>query len=249
MAANLLYRSSIQIPPATTQIKDSPLTHEEMDGNFKSLDLAIDEVMLTLSELTFTPTSISTFFVSGQNTTILETGTVVPSVSLTWALSGGSSSQTIDNNIGNIPNGITTVLAVGPFSTTQTWNLTVTSISPVSVSYTKTKTATLSFQQKRYWGVSTLSALTNSDILSLNSEFATTKSKQIVYDATGGRWLYYAYPASFGPLQFVSVNNFPFSDYSEMLITLTNSSGYDELYRLISFNRLQNGTSIPVVWS
>lgn len=36
--ANLTYRTPDPTPPVETTNKSQPLTHEEMDGNFKSLD-------------------------------------------------------------------------------------------------------------------------------------------------------------------------------------------------------------------
>ena len=39
--AELTYRTTTQVPPLTTTVKDQPLTYEEMDGNLKSLDVDI----------------------------------------------------------------------------------------------------------------------------------------------------------------------------------------------------------------
>ena len=42
--ANITYRTPTQIPPTETVVKNTPLTYEEMDGNFKSLDNDIQGV-------------------------------------------------------------------------------------------------------------------------------------------------------------------------------------------------------------
>lgn len=41
--AELTYRTPTQIPPVSTTTKNAPLTYEEMDGNFKSID---DDIQL-----------------------------------------------------------------------------------------------------------------------------------------------------------------------------------------------------------
>jgi hypothetical protein len=41
--AELTYRTTTPTPPTTTTVKDQPLTYEEMDGNFKSIN---DDVAL-----------------------------------------------------------------------------------------------------------------------------------------------------------------------------------------------------------
>ena len=70
MAANLIYRTATQVPPSTTQVKTSPLTHEEMDGNLKSLDAAIDIVSndldaLPTDELTLTNKTLTNPVING----------------------------------------------------------------------------------------------------------------------------------------------------------------------------------------
>lgn len=42
--ANITYRTPTQIPPSATTTKNAALTYEEMDGNWKSLDNAINAV-------------------------------------------------------------------------------------------------------------------------------------------------------------------------------------------------------------
>lgn len=77
--ANLTYRTSLQTAPAATTVKSTPLTHEEMDGNWKSLDSAVtavdtktqfvNRVLTGLSGtnvLTATSTPTSTVYATGQ---------------------------------------------------------------------------------------------------------------------------------------------------------------------------------------
>lgn len=77
--ANLTYRTSPQTAPAATTVKSTPLTHEEMDGNWKSLDSAVtavdtktqfvNRVLTGLSGtnvLTATSTPTSTAYATGQ---------------------------------------------------------------------------------------------------------------------------------------------------------------------------------------
>lgn len=250
MAANLIYRTSTQIPPSTTQIKTSPLTHEEMDGNLKSLDAAIDAVIASITEINFVPADIASYLIDGASSVTQETGSSKSSVALTWTLTGSApTTQSISNGVGAVAVGTLNRTVTGPFTANQTWVLTVTDNSPGGASFSDTATVSLNFRQKRYWGVSTSTSLNSAGILALSNEFATSKAKSITYNATGGRYIYYAYPASFGAIASVLVNGLAFSDFTETLVNFTNASGFTESYRVLRFNSLQNGASIPVVWA
>lgn len=246
---NIKYRTEIPEIPTQNSVKVEPLTHREMDGNFKSLSDAIDAIALQLSGLTFTPAQIQSINIDSSSSVIVETGSTKSNVVLTWTLTGATpTGQNINNGVGSIGIGTLNRTVVGPFTTSQSWTLTVTSTTPTGQTMTDTRTVNLNFRQKRYWGVSTLTTLNNSQILALNNEFATNNTKVVTYNATGGRYLYYAYPQSFGAVNNVTVNGLSFSDFTETITALTNSSGFSENYRVIRFNNIQNGAAITVDW-
>lgn len=210
----------------------------------------IDEMQQQIDELAYLPPSIETLLIDGAASKTVEVGSSVASVSLSWTLSGDTpDSQTIDQGVGSVPVGTTSKVAAGPFTASRTWTLTVSDTSPAGNPAQDTAQVSLLFRQKRYWGVSANPSLSSTDILALSSEFATSRGKSVTYDATGGRYPYYCYPASWGALGGVTVGGLAFSDYVESIQPFTNASGHTEDYRVIRFNSLQNGANIPVVWS
>jgi hypothetical protein len=108
----------------------------------------------------------------------------------------------------------------------------------------------LSVTAKRYCGVSTEPTLDSAGILALgNSEVASDLEKTVKYDATGGRYLYYAYPAALGPLTNVTVAGLFFSDYAVTVVPFTDEGGNTENYIVVRIRNLQTGSAIPVTWA
>ncbi len=108
---------------------------------------------------------------------------------------------------------------------------------------------TVAFLPKRYWGVSALASLDDAGIISLSQELSASKNKAVTYDCSGGRYFYFAYPASSGLPANVTVGGLAFSDYTVTLQSFTNASGYTQDYNVVRCNNLQTGAAINVVWA
>lgn len=190
-----------------------------------------------LDALLYVSSTISNFVTTPA---VAEVGSTVPSVALSWTLNKPVSSQTIPG----IPldPGTRVTSATGPFTADHSWTLTADD-GKTSVS----ATATLQFQQKRYWGVSASPTLTNDQVLALSSEFATNRNKTVIYDASGGAYPYFCYPVGFGEPS-VTVGGLSFSDINSTIQTATNASGYASSYRVVRFNGLQTGSAIVATW-
>lgn len=203
-----------------------------------------------LAQVQYVPTAIASLLIDGQGSKTLEVGASAASVGLSWSLTGAAPTLQSINGVGTVPVGTLAATANGPFTTNQTFTLTVGGTSPNGTVTTTTASVGLSFQKKRYWGVSTLAALDSVGVLALgSSEFSTGRSMSVSYNATGGKYPYYAYPAAFGPISGVTVNGLPFSDFSASVVSVTNSFGVTENYNVVRFNSLQNGSNIGVNWS
>ncbi|MFC0407904.1 hypothetical protein [Roseomonas elaeocarpi] len=178
---------------------------------------------------------------------VVEKGASVASVVLTVARNRTDLPVAITGaSTATIPAGQTSVTVNGPFTAAASWTATITDGKA-----TDTATASLAFQDKAYWGTSAKATLTSADILALgNSAFATgLGSRSVTYDATGGKYPFYAYPASFGTPAAVTVGGLGFSDFSVTDQAFTNASGATSTYRVLRFNTIQNGSAIKVVWA
>jgi hypothetical protein len=114
---------------------------------------------------------------------------------------------------------------------------------------TSSSQTTIAFRNKRYWGMSGSDSLNNAGVLGLSSEFATDCNKSVTYGATGGKYLYYAFPVSFGTPSDVIVGGLSFSDLTVSTLSLTNASWHIESYNVIRLNNRQTGPAIAVVWA
>ncbi len=103
--------------------------------------------------------------------------------------------------------------------------------------------------RKRYWGISTNpniagSGMASQLVLDLQNEFAESREMTKTIDATGGHYLYFAYPQSWGQASFV-FNTFPTS-FLEQVIAFTNEENDTEDYYLYRSLNLQHGNQLTV---
>lgn len=234
---------NVDVPKATVEECDAA---ERDDVAVTPLGLShykdrLDELEAELAALLYVPVDI-TSFTNNYNT--LEIGQVVnTTITLTWAINKDVTVQTVNN--GSLDPTLRTILvaAVPPISTDKTFTMSATDGQT-----TDSASTSIVFRNKRYWGVSPNTTLTNSEIIALSSEFSTSKTKDVTYNATGGNYVYYAYPSSFGNLSAVKVGGLSFSDYTTTVINFTNASGYSSSYNLIRINNIQTGSNIQVHW-
>jgi len=94
-----------------------------------------------------------------------------------------------------------------------------------------------------YWGVSE-GAVDQAAVLAGSSEQSETFVKTVVYNCTGGRYPWFAIPASFGVPASVMIGSLSFSDFSVAPIVING-----ENYNVLRFNLIQHGAAIPVMWA
>jgi hypothetical protein len=133
-----------------------------------------------------------------------------------------------------------TATAVGPFTSDQSWTITGNTATE-----TKQATTSLQFRSKRQWGVSPSLSLTDGQVLALSGELATSRVQTRTLDATGGNYLWFAWPADFGAPDFW-VGGFQNTAWVETIRDVENASGYVRSYRLYRSTFLQNGSGIVV---
>lgn len=104
------------------------------------------------------------------------------------------------------------------------------------------KTISYSFSLKKYWGTSSSKNLTNSDILSLSSGWATRTMGKTKFDCTGGKYIYYIIPSSiYGNGVEFWVNGFVSTDTIVDDVIVTNSYNVSEPYKIIRLTNIQTG--------
>lgn len=222
---------------AVTTLPDSKVTH--IHPTYTTVKDALDYLLYMQPEITSFSNNINT----------VEIGSTVSNVLLSWAVNKTMASLNINNGVGAIAIVSDTSKQLSGLSLTSntSWTLTATDDEGTSV----TKTTGITFLNKRYWGVSASASLTTSaQIIALGSEFGSNYNMSKTLDATGGKYLYFAVPSSFG----LTVNNFKVgglsnSDWVKTTISFTNASGYTTNYDIFRSGNIQTGSAILVAIS
>lgn len=199
--------------------------------------------------ISFISPKIDTFKINDATAIVLETGDSLSNPLFTWALSGAEPYISVISGIGSVL-AQTQYQDTGTYTTNQNWTLSIVSKNPINQDISATNTVSLTFKDKIYWGGLVTDSITNQDIFNLgNSAFESGLERTVLYDATGGKYLYYVYPAYLGQISLVLVNGLSFSDYTEWDMSFTNSHSVSKLYHIVRFDHLQHGTNIEVKWA
>lgn len=97
---------------------------------------------------------------------------------------------------------------------------------------------------RRYFGSSANTIMSNSDILTLNKEMCSTIVNTHTYDCTGGKYIWICYPSRFGAAKFM-VNDFE-TTFELTVQNVTNEDAYTESFNCYRSFRLQHGSNIIV---
>lgn len=166
----------------------------------------------------------------------VEIGSTVNSVSLGWSLNKDATIQTID--------GVAIDTKLRSFiyenlnlKNNKTYTLKVVDEKDASA----TKTTTISFLNKIYWGVgSKENGFIGEDIKNLsNSALASGKSVTKDFNVNN-QYIYFAYPTRFGVGSF-SVGGFGGGFEPAETVSFTNNSGYTENYYVYRSTNLLSG--------
>ncbi len=246
--------------PTTSTVGGIPAGTTFPAASLTTLQQVFDMLLYPYQSPSFTAFSISSLGGASAVGNTLEVGDSISSDrTFTWSTSQSSNINTNSISIIDQTNSdavIATGLANdGSESTTYT-SITKTSatshvfrIEAVNTqSATLSSTYTVNWRHRRWWGTSSNTNLSSSNILNLsNDEFSTSRSKSFSIDGNG-QYLYYAYPASFGTATF-TVNGLLNTAWTLEVVNHTNASGWPENYNVYRSNTIQNGTGISIAIS
>lgn len=195
-----------------------------------------------IADLLYKEISISAFSVSPAGA---EKGSTVTSATISYTMNKVPSTATLDGTARTISQASGSISLTG-LSITQnkTWTLAVADERGATAS----KTATLHFVNKVYYGVATIPGTVNSAfILGLaNGELTSTKARTITVNPGSGEYIWYAVPVSYGTCSF-NVGGFDGGFEAPTTISHTNASGYTENYYVYrSTNAALGSTTVKV---
>ena len=151
----------------------------------------------------------------------------------------------IDNGVGDVLGTVSKTITGANLTTDTTYTLTAEDEKSASV----TKSVSIKFLNSIYYGATTEEHVDDSaKILALEkSNLATEKKLSYTFDCTGGKYITFAMPTTFG----LDVSNFKVGGLSNSAwdietVQHTNASGHQEEYKVFRSHDIQNGSAILV---
>lgn len=202
-----------------------------------SYDGSFDNVQEALDDLFYAAPSINSFTGGSSN----EIGSTITAVNLAWTLNKDVTSQSLNQGIGAIGVALRAhALSDLSLTTNTTYTLTVGDGTNTDVASTS-----VSFLNKCYWGVSTETELDDAAVLALDSQLSSSRVQSRTFDCSGGRYFYFAFPASFGTPTF-KVGGLAFSAMTSVVRNFENASGHTASFQIWRVNDIQTGSAIAV---
>nr|WP_052662305.1 phage tail protein [Bacteroides acidifaciens] len=172
------------------------------------------------------------FTISFAGGGIYEKGSI-RTINLTWDYDRDITSQSV--------NGETIAVDIRTKQYTDVGSDSTYNLSAVYDGQTYTKSTSVEFRLKKYYGVSAHETLTDEEVLALNASWAVRVQNSTVFDCTGGKYPYYILPASMASgIQFW-MGGLRNSDWTEEVRDITNTYGHTESYTIFRLNSIQTG--------
>ena len=172
------------------------------------------------------------FTISFAGGGIYEKGSL-QTINLTWDYDRDITSQSV--------NGETIAIDIRTKQYTDVVSDSTYNLSAVYDGRTYTKSTSVEFRLKKYYGVSAHETLTDEEVLALNASWAVRVQNSTVFDCTGGKYPYYILPASMASgIQFW-IGGLRNSDWTAEVRDITNTYGHTESYTIFRLNSIQTG--------
>lgn len=170
--------------------------HADLRKEMEKTDTRVASLEERVAELLY----VAIAFTGGSSTpSEAEIGASVASVVLKWTTNKTPATLTLDGTA--LGTAETTRTMAGPFTTNKTWALRATDERGAAA----TRTLSLTFKSKAYWGVGTATGghITSAVVNGLSGQaFATGRGRTFTANAGAGQYIYYVFPKAWGTPTF-----------------------------------------------
>lgn len=217
------------------QVLKTPIVNDIKRGGAKSALSAEQGKILAkrISDLEYFPIAINSLTI---DTPIVEMGTTVSKLFLSWTLNKNPKTQHLDGQ--EVPITQRNYLLNKTITTTTNLTLRVTDERETPAS----KTATIQFLNGVYYGVSSSEIIDSRGILTLHKELSNSKSRTFSVNCGVNDHIYYCLPSRLGACTFF-VGGFEGGFTKTSTISFVNSSGYSENYDIYKSNNKNLGNT------
>ena len=185
----------------------------------KAAETDLESLEARVADLEYEPMAISAFSASPSQA---EVGSTVNAVTLAYTMNKVPVAASLDGLPQEITTPTGTIQQTGTFTTNRTWTM----IAQDERGATASKSATLQFLFKAYYGAAAIPGEINSAfLLSLsNGVLTSTRARTFTVNAGAGQYIWYAVPSSFGACTF-KVGGFDGGFTKVSTFSHTNASG------------------------
>lgn len=195
-------------------------TDSEVTTQIQKLSKKVEKLEDQMQQLIYVPIQITSFNVSPS---VAEIGSIVTNPILSWTLNKEAHAVMINNTEISVNN--TSYEVDGTYDSNTSWTLTAEDAEQSVV----TRTATLSFLNGVYYGVSQAGEIDSYMIQQLTKELRSSHKSSFTVNAGMTEYIYYCIPVRFGTCKF-KIGGFNGGFRSPQVIEFTNPSGYTENY-------------------
>lgn len=203
----------------------------------ESLQDVLDDINNTIN---YVEPNITSFSVS-PSTIIYEIGTTIEANSLTFSWTLNKDVTSITFNGSSLATSARSAKYASTLSATKTFTL---SVSDGKKNATSSKT--ISFYPKVYYGASSKTTLTNTEIKALSGTLKNSRTGNYTITAGAGQYGYLCVPSNFG-VPTVKIGGFDTELVSVGTVSHTNASGYTQNYNVYRTSQTGLGTFTMVV--
>jgi len=194
-------------------------------------------VAQALDHLLYVPPNVNL----SNNVGTVEKGKEITSVTLSWNINKEVKSLELNQDIGSLDTDETSyTLDDISITSNTTFRVTVE-----DEKQSASNSTSIRFRDRRFWGVSPNSSF---DFIpdSFNSQLSNSYRQSRTFDCSGGNYIYFIWPSSFGTPEEFDVGGFDAPFRVVNTIEHENEYGYTTEYDIYRSEEMQNSSSIPV---
>ena len=199
------------------------------NSTYPTVEAALDKLLYVAPSVT----------ISGGGT--YEIGYTKTTTTLTWSWNKAIVSQSLNQGIGSLGVNVRTYTYETPITANTTFTITGS-----DGTQSKSASTSVTFQPKRYWGVSASTSLTDEQILALSQELSTSRVQTRTFNCSGGKYFYFVIRTEYCSGIKFKVGGLAFSDMIVTTRNVVNAQGYTASYNIYRVNNIQTGSAIVV---
>lgn len=206
--------------------------------NKPDYDGSIAEILSRLDALEYVPIAINVF---NNSAVAAEIGSTVNAITFTWSLNKTPTSLTFNGKSIDVASTSYSLSSANIAATKPDEVVTAGTLVAADEKKSVSKSTTITFMNRVYYGAAANGTVDSSFILSLTRSLQSSKAQTFSVTAGSSQYIWYAVPTRYGACTF-NVGGFDGGFTLVNTISFTNASGYTENYYVYRSDNANLGT-------